>query len=148
MKKIIPHIIIFVSLFSISNFVNASSDWLVSDMLKLEYWIQEADIKAINTKEIKLKSLTHQNMYNEFKKMDKTIKSEILKKIKSKKIDYYTWFWIIKAYSNFVYNVNRLFDLYALKENWSKDYFLDDNIRSTYFVIKTHYKRVQYLINK
>lgn len=148
MKKFIPPIIILVSFFSTPNFVNASNEWLVSDMLKLEYWIQESDIKSIKTKEIKLKSLTHQNMYNEFKKLDNSIKNEILKKIKSWELDYYTWFWVIKAYSNFVYSVNRLFDLYVIKESWSKDYFLDDNIRNTYFEVRTHYKRVQYLVNK
>lgn len=148
MKKFISYIIIFVSFFSISNFVNASNEWIVSDMLRLEYWIQESDIKSITTKDIKLKSLTHQNMYNEFKKLDVTIKNEILKKIKNWELDYYTWFWVLKAYKNFVYKVNKLFELYALKESWSKDPFLDDNIRNTYFEVRTHYKRVQYLVSK
>lgn len=148
MKKFIPYIIIFVSFFSISNFVNASNDGLLSDILKLNYGIQESDIKDINTKNIKLKSLTYQNMYNQFKEIDKTVKSEILKKIRNKEFDYYTWFWVIKAYGNFVYSVNKLFDLYVLKESWSRDYFLDDNIRNTYFEARTHYMRVQYLISK
>lgn len=148
MRKFIAYIIIFVSFFSISNFVNASSDWLMSDILKLNYGIQESDIKAITTKDITLRSLTYQNMYNQFKELDKSIKNEIFKKIKNSELDYYTWFWVLKSYKNFVYSVNKLFDLYKLKESWSKDYLLDSNIRNTYFEIRTHYKRVQYLVNK
>nr|MDD3720350.1 hypothetical protein [Candidatus Gracilibacteria bacterium] len=148
MRKFIAYIIIFVSFFSISNFVNASSDGLMSDILKLNYGIQESDIKAITTKDITLRSLTYQNMYNQFKELDKSIKNEIFKKIKNSELDYYTGFGVLKSYKNFVYSVNKLFDLYKLKESGSKDYLLDSNIRNTYFEIRTHYKRVQYLVNK
>lgn len=148
MKKYILLIISFLSFFSISNFVNASNDWLLSDILKLNYWIQESDIKAIKTKNISLRNLSNQNMYNQFKNLDKTIKNEILRKIKNNEFDYYTWFWVINSYSSFVYNVNKLFELYSLKESGSSDYFLDNSIKNTYFNIRTDYKRVQYLISK
>jgi hypothetical protein len=87
-------------------------------------------------------------MYNYMKTVNNVVKKEILWKIEAGEFDYYTWFDVIKAYWSFIYNVNRLFELYSFKENWSKDPYIDSKIRDTSFVIKTHYKRLQYLVNK
>jgi hypothetical protein len=82
------------------------------------------------------------------KEINKVVKKEILRKIEAGEFDYYTWFDVIKAYWSFIYNVNRLFELYSFKENWSKDPYINSNIRDTSFVMRTHYKRLQYLVNK
>jgi hypothetical protein len=87
-------------------------------------------------------------MYNYMKTVNNVVKKEILIKIENDEFSYYTWFDVIKAYWSFIYNVNRLFELYSFKEKWSKDPYIDSKIRDTSFVVKTHYKRLQYLINK
>ncbi len=147
MKKIVSLIIIFVWIFSILNFVNAS-EWEVSNILDLEYGIQESDLDNIYIKNVKLKNTKYNIMYNKMKKVDTVIKKEILRKIEAGEFSYYTWFDIIRAYSSFIYSVNRLFELYSFKENWSDDPYINSNIRNTSFVMKTHYKRLQYLVNK
>ena len=147
MKKFVTCIIFVVSFFSIANFVNAS-EWEVSDTLELESGIQASDLDAIFIKTVSLKNTTYKTKYTKMKEMNKTIKTEILRKIDAGEFDYYTWFDIIKAYSSFIYNVNRLFELYSFKENWYDDTYLDSNIRDTMFEIKTHYKRLQYLVSK
>ncbi len=146
MKKVVSLIIIFIWIFSITNFVDAS-EWEVSDILDLETGIQSTDLDAIYIKYVNLKTTKYKNKYNSMKKVDIVIKKEILRKIDAWEFDYYTWFDVIRAYWNFIYNVNRLFELYSFKENWSEDPYLDSNIRDISFVIKTHYKRLQYLVN-
>ncbi|MFA5917196.1 MAG: hypothetical protein WC850_03070 [Candidatus Gracilibacteria bacterium] len=147
MKKVVSLIIIFVSIFSIANFVNAS-EGEISDMLDLEYGIQKTDLDAISIKYVNLKTTKYNNMYNYMKTVNNVVKKEILGKIEAGEFDYYTGFDVIKAYGSFIYNVNRLFELYSFKENGSKDPYIDSKIRDTSFVIKTHYKRLQYLVNK
>lgn len=147
MKKVVNLIIIFVSFFSIANFVNAS-EWEVSDIMELETGIQATDLDAIYIKYVNLKTTKYKNKYDSMKEINKVVKEEILRKIEAGEFDYYTWFDVIKAYWSFIYNVNRLFELYNAKENWSKDPYLDSNIRNTSFVMRTHYKRLQYLVNK
>lgn len=144
MKKFVIFIIIFVSFFSIVSFVSASQ-WEISDILELKTGIQASDLDDIYIKNINLKTTAYRNKYTKLKSMDKVIKEEILKKIENNEFTYYQGFDIIKAYSNFIYDVNRLFSLYKHKENWSD---VDSSIRDTLFEIKTHYKRLQYLVNK
>lgn len=144
MKKIVTFIIIFVSYFSILNFVNASQ-WEVSDTLELETGIQASDLDDIYIKDISLKTASYKKKYTKLKSMDNLIKSGILKKIEDEEFEYYQWFDVIRAYSNFIYDVNRLFKLYKYKENWND---VDASIRNTLFEIKTHYKKLQYLVNK
>lgn len=144
MKKIISLIIIFVYIFSIANFVNAS-EWEVSDILELEYGIQESDLNEIYIKTVSLKDSKYRNKYTSMREVDKVIKKEILRKIQAEEFDYYTWFDVIKTYSSFIYSVNRLFKLYSYKEDWQD---VDSSIRTTSFQIKTYYKKLQYLVNK
>jgi hypothetical protein len=79
------------------------------------------------------------------KELDKVVKKEILRKIEAGEFDYYNWFWVVNAYSSFIYSVNKLFELYSYKEKW---YDVDSSIKETSFEIKTYYKNLQYLVNK
>ncbi len=144
MQKFISFIIIFVSFFSIANFVNAS-DWEVSDILELKTGIQESDLSGIYIKTISLKTSKYRNKYIKMKEIDKVIKQEIFRKIEAEEFDYYTWFDVIKSYSSFIYSVNKLFEQYKYKEKW---YDVDSNIKDTLFEINTYYKNLQYLVNK
>lgn len=145
MKKFIYFIIIFVSIFSIANFVNAS-EWEISELLELETGIQATDLDNIYIKTISLKTPSYNTKYTKMKQLDKLVKKEILRKIEAEEFDYYAWFDVINTYSHFIYKVNRLFALYSYKENWIDD--VDSSIKNTLFEIKTHYKKLQYLVNK
>lgn len=144
MKKFITLIIIFVSFFSIANFTNAS-EWEISDILDLETGIQESDLAGVYIKTISLKTTTYRTKYTKMKELDKVVKKEILRKIEAGEFDYYNWFWVVNAYSSFIYSVNKLFELYSYKEKW---YDVDSSIKETSFEIKTYYKNLQYLVNK
>lgn len=144
MKKLVTFIIILVSFFSIVNFVSAS-EWEISEILELETGIQASDLDDIYIKSITLNNSSYKSKYTKLKSMDKVIKKEILRKIANEEFTYYQWFDVINSYSNFIYSVNRLFTLYKYKESWND---VDSSIRDTLFEIKTHYKRLQYLVNK
>lgn len=144
MKKLVTFIIILVSFFSIVNFVSAS-EWEISEILELETGIQASDLDDIYIKSITLNNSSYKSKYTKLKSMDKVIKKEILRKIANEEFTYYQWFDVINSYSNFIYSVNRLFTLYKYKESWND---VDSSISDTLFEIKTHYKRLQYLVNK
>jgi len=148
MKKIISYIILLVSFFSIPNFTNASSPWAISDTLGLDYAMQEIELNNINLKPVSFSNAQSARIYEKFSALNSTLKWVILTKIKNQEFDYYTSFWVVNTYSNFVYKMNKLFALYKQKENWSKDPFLDSDIITTYSQVKTHYKRLQYLVSK
>lgn len=145
MKKFINPIIILVCIFSIANFVNAS-EWEVSDVLEFETIVQKSDLDGIYIKTISLKTSSYKNKYTKMKELDNVVKKEILRKIEVEEFTQYQGFDVIRSYSNFIYNVNRLFKLYSYKENWNDD--VDSSIKNTLFEIKTHYKKLQYLVNK
>ncbi|NDK08131.1 hypothetical protein EOM39_02690 [Candidatus Gracilibacteria bacterium] len=144
MKKLVTFIIILVSFFSIVNFVSAS-EGEISEILELETGIQASDLDDIYIKSITLNNSSYKSKYTKLKSMDKVIKKEILRKIANEEFTYYQGFDVINSYSNFIYSVNRLFTLYKYKESGND---VDSSISDTLFEIKTHYKRLQYLVNK
>lgn len=131
-------------LFSITNFVNALES-NISALLELETGIQESDLNDIYIKHASLGNSTHRYRYNSMKENDKVIKKEILRKIKSKEFSYYKWYDVIRAYSSFIYSVNKLFQLYSYKEKW---YNVNSRIKSTLYETKTYYKNLQHLVNR
>jgi len=149
MKKIITHIILIFSLFSILSYdTTFCSEWLISDMLNIEDWAQESQLNTIKIKTYSLKNEEYRASYAKMKSINQTIKNQILKRIQNNELTYYTWVDTIRAYSNFINSVNRMFELYSQKETYPSDSLIDSKIIDNYYILRTNYKKLQYLINK
>lgn len=145
MKKIIA-IILFLFLFSIVNFANASEGY-IGRLLQINVWPEAYDLSLVSIDDINFISSENQEVFNNFKLSAEILRAEILRQYEAGNISYYTMQGIIKNYKSFVYNTNKLFNYIAIKE--ARPYYeeADRAIKKYYSEVRIRYNRLSYLVN-
>lgn len=151
MKKLIfPIICIF--LFFSNNFVFANtSDGLIENTLNLRYWPTIYNLSLEKLKTYNFKDTYLKNAYQDMKKYDQIIRTQIISEYQNNAYDYNTMNGIIKNYKSFVYYTNRLFYSFSLAEKnkqLNNDPEFQYSIMRNYSQINTYYSKVKNLLSK
>lgn len=145
MKKLLISILSIFIFFSIAN-KSIAEEWYIEKILDLNYWIEDYKLNLPN---IEYRYFYNKNIlkaYNSFKKTDKLLKDEIIKKYRNNEIDYYKMNWIVLNYNNFVYHTNKFFKYLSIKEIQPNSKEVNQAILNNYELSRNYYKRTKYLI--
>ena len=145
MKKISKFIIPLICFFSIVNNTFASQ-WYIEKLFDLNYWIEKFEINLPKLDYIDFNKKSTSNKFEKFKKINKSLKKEIISKYRNNEFDFYKTNWIISSHKKFVYYTNRLFYYISLKEKWYKYEELDDAILKSYKEVRTYYRKIKNLV--
>lgn len=147
MKKLLLSIITIFLIFSIEN-VTAKENWLVEDLLNLNYWPMIYDLSLDNLNTYSFKDQSLKNTYSTMVKYDNLIRNEIITQSEKWTYSIVTTKWIIKNYKNFIYYTNELFYLFNQVEKHpylKNDVDMQDGILKTYKNAAWYYKKVKNL---
>lgn len=142
MKKIITSIITFTIIFS-SLSSTFAEEWYIERLLDLNYWVEKATINLSELNYYKFEKTSYIRVYNEFKTIDKILRSEFIKKYENWEYDYYQINWIITNYNNFIYYLNKFFYYLKLKEKGYKYTELDSAIINSHTNMRRFYRHVK-----
>ena len=110
--------------------------------------MEKYDLELANMDTMYFKNPQTQELHNEFKRVNRILKSQIISKYRSWEFNYYQTKWIITNHKNFVYYVNELFYYMSMKETTRYYTEIDDAILKSYEKIRSNYRRVKILVNR
>lgn len=152
MKKIILGIITIFFIFSIeSDVVAKSQDWLIENILNLNYWPVIYDLNLEKLDNYTFNDYTLKRTYSNLVTYDKLVRSDIINSYKAWKYDYYTINWIIKNYKSFISYTNDFFYFLKLVDKYpylKDDVEIQDWILTSYKNSQSYYKKVKNLVAK
>lgn len=144
MKKLIYTILTTFLFFSIVN-ISVASEWYMEKILDMAYWVEELKLKIYNLDPVYFTDQNSQNLYNNFRAADNTMREQIWTLYKAGQFDYYRMNGIIDEYNLFLYHTNRMFYYLSLKAR-IYDKQLDNAIANNYELSRSHYERVKFLL--
>lgn len=148
MKKIFFVIITIFLIFS-TKISLANENWLIEDMLNLNYWPMIYDLSLDSLDVYSFENEDLQKSYSKMVNYDKLIRDEIILQYRKWNYSTQTTNWIIKNYKTFIYYTNQLFYFFNLIEkNPELKYEMDiqDWIIKNYKNVSNYYKKVKRLV--
>ena len=151
MKKILQISTITILLFFWVNNNTLALEWYsegyIEKLLDINYWVEEYDLELISVKEVYFYTPEFKKMFEEFKKVDRVLKKEIITNYRNGNFDYYQANNIVSNYKNFVYHTNKLFYYVSIKESTPNFKETDTAILKNYRKMRSYYYRVKILVN-
>lgn len=149
MKKIFKTIIAIIFILSIENAY--AKNWLIEDVLNLNYWptIYELTLDNINTYSFKNSKL--KNSYEKMVQYDNLVRENIVSEYEKWTYSTQTINWIIKNYKSFVFYTNQMFyfmNLVDKNKNLWKEEDIQNGILKNYKNASRFYKSTKTLINQ
>lgn len=150
MKKFTKAILFIFLIFSIEN-TYASNDWILEELLNINYWPVSYDLSLEKLDNYNFKNKTLAKKYSDLVKIDDIIRQQVINKFQNDDYSYTTTNAIVRNYKDFIsYTNNFFYFLSVMDKNPSlkSDIEIQAWLLESYKELVNSYKKVKRLINE
>lgn len=150
MKKFTKAILFIFLIFSIEN-TYASNDWILEELLNINYWPVSYDLSLEKLDNYNFKNKTLAKKYSDLVIIDDIIRQQVINKFQNDDYSYTTTNAIVRNYKDFIYYTNNFFYfLSVIDKNPSlkSDIEIQAWLLDSYKESVNSYKKVKRLINE
>lgn len=150
MKKFTKAILFIFLIFSIEN-TYASNDWILEELLNINYWPVSYDLSLEKLDNYNFKNKTLAKKYSDLVKIDDIIRQQVINKFQNDDYSYTTTNAIVRNYKDFISYTNNFFYFLSVMD---KNPSLKSDIEIQAWLLESYkesvnsYKKVKRLINE
>lgn len=150
MKKFTKAILFIFLIFSIEN-TYASNDWILEELLNINYWPVSYDLSLEKLDNYNFKNKTLAKKYSDLVKIDYIIRQQVINKFQNDDYSYTTTNAIVRNYKDFISYTNNFFYFLSVMD---KNPSLKSDIEIQAWLLESYkesvnsYKKVKRLINE
>lgn len=150
MKKFTKAILFIFLIFSIEN-TYASNDWILEELLNINYWPVSYDLSLEKLDNYNFKNKTLAKKYSNLVKIDDIIRQQVINKFQNDDYSYTTTNAIVRNYKDFISYTNNFFYFLSVMD---KNPSLKSDIEIQAWLLESYkesvnsYKKVKRLINE
>ncbi len=150
MKKFTKAILFIFLIFSIEN-TYASNDWILEELLNINYWPVSYDLSLEKLDNYNFKNKTLAKKYSDLVKIDDIIRQQVINKFQNDDYSYTTTNAIVRNYKDFIYYTNNFFYFLSVMDknpSLKSDVEIQAWLLESYKESVNSYKKVKRLINE
>lgn len=150
MKKFTKAILFIFLIFSIEN-TYASNDWILEELLNINYWPVSYDLSLEKLDNYNFKNKTLAKKYSDLVKIDDIIRQQVINKFQNDDYSYTTTNAIVRNYKDFISYTNNFFYFLSVMD---KNPSLKSDIEIQAWLLESYkesvnsYKKVKRLISE
>ncbi len=150
MKKFTKAILFIFLIFSIEN-TYASNDWILEELLNINYWPVSYDLSLEKLDNYNFKNKTLAKKYSDLVKIDDIIRQQVINKFQNDAYSYTTTNAIVRNYKDFISYTNNFFYFLSVMD---KNPSLKSDIEIQAWLLESYkesvnsYKKVKRLISE
>ncbi len=150
MKKFTKAILFIFLIFSIEN-TYASNDWILEELLNINYWPVSYDLSLEKLDNYNFKNKTLAKKYSDLVKIDDIIRQQVINKFQNDDYSYTTTNAIVRNYKDFIYYTNNFFYFLSVMDknpSLKSDVEIQAWLLESYKESVNSYKKVKRLISE